>query len=102
MGSKDAVLVGQSAPHSQGTLRLDKDYFRCEKLNCTLLRTICGERSLRSKDILMRTDGVAKDAMVYMPCRGCETGQANAKLVKLVPKKLKTVRLGRAMSGTAA
>jgi len=51
---------------------------------------------------LKKDGGVSKDQQVYMPCRGCDEGRVHSKLVTIAPKRLKTVRLGHAMTGTAA
>lgn len=81
-------------------LKSEGDYFRCSVLNCTLSKEACGRRFSRASEIEIRDDdGVNKDQIAYMPCRGCFTGEANSSLVKTPQKKLRTIRLGRAVVG---
>jgi len=84
-------------------LKPEGDYFRCSILNCTLSKEACGRRFSRAVEIEIRyDDGVPKDQIVYMPCRGCHTGEANSRLIKSPQKKLRTIRLGRAVVGEKA
>lgn len=75
------------------------DFFRCEALSSTLLKKSCGKRWLRAEEIEIREDGVCKEMMSYMLCRGCVIGKRNSVHVdtdKLT--KVKTVNLGRAVA----
>jgi len=75
------------------------DFFRCEALSSTLLKKSCGKRWLRAEEIEIREDGVCKDMMPYMPCRGCAIGKKNSVHVDTDTLiKVKTVNLGRAVA----
>lgn len=75
------------------------DFFHCSVLSSVLKKESCGKRWIRAEEIQIRDDGVCKELMAYMPCRGCKVGEKNSSLVDAGSlTKVKTVKLGRAVA----
>ena len=70
------------------------EYFYCDRLNCSLVRSACGKRWLMAAAIITgKKHGISKGDQAYMSCRKCDEGKVHSKLATISAKTNKNLTL---------